>query len=263
MALPFHVIDAFTGEPFSGNPAGVVLLDGPRPDSWMQAVAREVNHAETAFLLREGAGYRLRWFTPAVEVDLCGHATLASAHFLWDTGSLGRNQEARFQTRSGELRASPNGDWIALDFPATPPEPCNQPEGLLQALGLSEGEIRRTRFDYLVVMADPGGLRRLSPDLRALREFPVRGVIVTAPSDHPEADFLSRFFGPQSGVDEDPVTGSAHCALAPFWAGRLGRNGLVGYQASSRGGYVKVEANGERVRLSGQAVTTIRGTLAV
>lgn len=261
MALPLFLIDAFTGEPFAGNPAAVVLLDQPKEDRWMQAVAAELRQAETAFLRRRDDGYDLRWFTPEVEIDLCGHATLASAHMLWEEGHQGQEVAARFHTRSGLLTASRNDGWITLDFPATPPAPCEEPSGLLRALGLGAGRVLRSRFDYLVAVEDPAEVRRLAPDLRALREIPSRGVIVTARSDRQDADFLSRFFGPQCGVDEDPVTGSAHCALAPYWAAQLGRKSLIGYQASPRGGHVRVEDRGDRVLLSGKAITTLRGTL--
>lgn len=259
--LPIHLIDAFTSERFAGNPAGVCLLDGPRPDTWMQAVAREMNQAETAFLRPAADGFELRWFTPTVEVDLCGHATLASAHFLWRQGHLQRDQQARFHTRSGLLTATPDGEWITLDFPATPPEPCAPPAELLPALGIPAAPVLRSRFDYFVVLEEPARLRALRPDLRALREIETRGVIVTTPSDEAGADFLSRFFAPRAGVDEDPVTGSAHCALAPYWTERLGRKTLVGKQLSQRGGTVRVEHAGERVYLSGKAVTVTEGTL--
>jgi len=263
MSLPLHLIDAYAAAPFSGNPAGVCLLDGPRPDAWMQQVAREMQQAETAFLLREGADFRLRWFTPSVEVDLCGHATLASAHFLWTEGQVQPEDAVRFHTRSGPLIASRSGELIVLDFPATPAQPAQSPPGLLAALGVSgPAEVLRSRFDYLVVLEDPAALRALAPDFRELAALATRGVIVTAPSDLPEADFLSRFFAPAVGVNEDPVTGSAHCALAPYWTGRLGRAELIGYQASARGGVVRVEQAGERVRLAGRAVTVLRGVLS-
>jgi PhzF family phenazine biosynthesis protein len=260
--MQLHLIDAFTGEPFAGNPAGVCLLDAPRPDAWLQAVAREMNQAETAFLLRSEDEFQLRWFTPVLEVDLCGHATLASAHFLWEEGHLKPGMPARFHTRSGLLSATRSQGWITLDFPATPPEPCTAPQQLLPALGLPVASVLRSRFDYFVVLENPDLLRALAPDLRALAELETRGVIVTAPSDQPGIDFLSRFFAPAAGVPEDPVTGSAHCALAPFWAARLGRRSLVGYQASPRGGTVRVEHAAERVLLGGKAVTVLKGELA-
>ena len=263
MTLPLYLIDAFASSPFTGNPAGVCLLDAARPDAWLQAVANEMNQAETAFLLREGPGFRLRWFTPAAEVDLCGHATLASAHFLWSEGKLPARDTARFETRSGVLTAQQSDGWITLDFPATPAVPTGQPAGLFAALGLSRAEaVLRSRFDYLVVCEDPATVRSLRPDFHALATIPTRGVIVTARSDRPDADFISRFFAPAMSVNEDPVTGSAHCALGPYWAARLGRHELLGYQASARGGIVRVGHAGERVQLGGQAITVLCGTLS-
>lgn len=261
MTLKLHLIDAFTDVAFAGNPAAVTLLDGPRPDRWMQQLAREMNQAETAFLTRAADGFGLRWFTPAAEVDLCGHATLASAHYLWQQGELDAGETARFQTRSGLLTATQKDGWITLDFPATPPEPCPIPSGLLQALGLESGAVLRSKFDYFVVVEDPAALRGLVPDFSRLLAFEVRGVIVTAPSDQRDVDFLSRFFAPRVGVNEDPVTGSAHCALAPYWCARLGRKQLLGYQSSARGGKVRVEHAGERVYLSGKAVTVLEAEL--
>lgn len=263
MSTPLFLVDSFTNQAFAGNPAGVVLLDAPQDETWMQRVAAEVNQAETAFLVPQRDGFDLRWFTPTVEVDLCGHATLGSAHILWEEGYLPGGQEARFHTKSGVLKASPDSGWITLDFPATPPEPCEVPAGLLQSLGLTGGSVFRTRFDYLVSIESAEQVRQLQPDLAAVQRIPSRGVIVTAASDRPDADFISRFFAPQFGVAEDPVTGSAHCALAPYWAGRLGRDRLTGYQASPRGGFVRVEHAGDRVLLSGKAVTVYKATLKV
>ena len=263
MSAPLYLVDSFTSQAFAGNPAGVVVLDAPQSEHWMQRVAAEVNQAETAFLVRQQDGFDLRWFTPTVEVDLCGHATLGSAHILWEEGYLPSGQEARFHTRSGVLKASPANGWITLDFPATPPEPCEVPDGLLQSLGLNGGSVFRSRFDYLISVENAEQIRRLTPDLVAMRKIPSRGVIVTAVSDQPDADFVSRFFAPRAGVDEDPVTGSAHCALAPYWAERLGRKQLTGYQASPRGGFVRVEHAGDRVLLSGKAVTVYKATLTV
>lgn len=260
--VQLYLIDAFTDRAFAGNPAGVCLLEEPRPDDWLQAVAREMNQAETAFLLRADREYQLRWFTPAVEVELCGHATLASAHFLWEERHLKPKAEARFHTRSGLLTARRQGDWITLDFPATPADPVKTPPYLLDALGTPGAEVFQSRFDYLVVLDDPALVRALSPDYRLLEAVRMRGVIVTAPSDLPDADFISRFFAPGAGVNEDPVTGSAHCALSPYWAQRLGRTTLTGYQASPRGGYVRVEHRGDRVLLGGRAVTVLTGVLA-
>lgn len=264
-------VDAFTDEPFRGNPAAVVPLDGePRPDAWLAAVAAEMNLSETAFLRRRdgGDGFDLRWFTPAVEVDLCGHATLATAHVLWELGETA--DLLRFFTRSGALTATRTASGeIELDFPATPPEPAEAPDGLVAALGAEPVRVTRTRFDYLVELADAAAVRELAPDLAVLRRLPVRGVAVTAagdgkpgkPGEPGGADFVSRFFAPADGVDEDPVTGSAHCALAPYWADRLGRSELLGYQASRRGGFVRVRLSGDRVILGGRAVTVLRGDL--
>lgn len=263
MPTDLWLIDAFTDTAFAGNPAGVCLLAKPRPDEWMQSVAREMNQAETAFLVPRKDGFDLRWFTPAVEVDLCGHATLASAHYLWTKRKLTPRATARFHTRSGVLTAVKKKDWIILDFPAMPAASCEAPPYLLDAFRASGAPAFRSQFDYMVVLEKPAKLRELKPDTRLLKAIECRGVIVTSPSDEPGVDFLSRFFAPGVGVDEDPVTGSAHCTLAPYWAQRLGRSKLVGRQISHRGGTVQVEAAGERVRLGGQAVTVVKGTIAV
>lgn len=259
------IVDAFTDAPFRGNPAGVCWLDHPVPDEWMQSLAMELNQAETAFLLREGDGFRLRWFTPASEVDLCGHATLGSSHFLWATGRLDPGAVAKFQTRSGLLTATPNQDQtITLDFPATPPVPVESPAELLPALGIATGEVysnRTAQQDYLVRLEHPAAVLALEPDFGALKKLAARGVIVTSTGDRPGVDFISRFFAPAFGIDEDPVTGSAHCSLAPFWSTRLGRPDLVGYQASRRGGTVYTTVKGDRVLLSGRAVTVVRGAI--
>lgn len=261
MPLDLWLVDAFTDTLFAGNPAAVCLLDKPRPDEWMQALAREMNQAETAFLLRADTGFDLRWFTPTVEVDLCGHATLASAHFLWEEHHVKPRATAKFNTRSGVLTAKRKDGWILLDFPATAPEPTEPPPYLLDALRAHGATVLKSRFDYVVVLDDAKKVRAVKPDLRLLKGIEARGVIVTAPSDRPGEDFVSRFFGPAVGVDEDPVTGSAHCALAPYWAARLGRKALVGYQASARGGTVRVECAGDRVLLGGKAVTVLSGSL--
>jgi PhzF family phenazine biosynthesis protein len=263
MGIRAFKVDSFTAEPFSGNPAGVCLLAEPRDERWMQAMAREMNLSETAFLLREGDGFQLRWFTPAVEVELCGHATLASAHVLWEEGVLAPSETARFATRSGELRASRSGDLIELDFPTKPEHPAEPPENLLEALRVKPLYLGRNVFDYLLLLDSEEAVRAVSPDFALLRTVTVRGVIVTAPSARPEFDFVSRFFAPAVGVDEDPVTGSAHCCLGPFWAARLGKSELVGHQVSARGGVVNVRVAGDRVFLGGRAVTVLRGELAV
>jgi PhzF family phenazine biosynthesis protein len=258
-------VDAFTDAPFRGNPAAVCLLDGREPDdAWLQNVAAEMNLSETAFLRRLGDGdWSLRWFTPAIEVDLCGHATLASAHALWEEGLLPRGETVRFQTRSGLLTAANAGDWIELNFPATPAEAAQAPEGLLEGLGVTPLWVGRNRFDYLVEVASEDNVRALKPDFAQLGRVRARGVIVTSRSSTPEYDFVSRFFAPQAGVDEDPVTGSAHCTLAPYWSSRLGRTRLTAYQASRRGGVLQTEIDGDRVRIAGRAVTVLRGELDV
>lgn len=254
-------VDAFTDTPFRGSPAAVCLLDGPASAEWMQSVALEMNLSETAFLHPIDDGYSLRWFTPTVEVDLCGHATLASAHVLWQDGHLAPETMARFHTKSGLLTAERAGDWIELDFPATPAEVSEAPAGLEAALGAPARWVGRTRFDYLVELESEAAVREVQSDLARLGVLPVRGVMVTSRAASSEFDFVSRFFAPAAGVDEDPVTGSAHCALGPFWGERLGRSEMVAYQASRRGGVVRVRLEGERVKLGGQAVTTFRGEL--
>jgi predicted PhzF superfamily epimerase YddE/YHI9 len=263
MTQPVHVVDAFTDRVFSGNPAAVCVLDAPREDAWMQSVALEMNLAETAYLQRTGDSWALRWFTPQVEVDLCGHATLASAHVLWETGVLAPDQPAAFDTRSGRLTCVRRGAWIEMDFPAEPPVEHSDPGDLLAALdapGVVIGH-KRNRMDYLVELPDEAAVRGLRPNMQRLAALPVRGVIVTARSSAAEWDFVSRFFAPRVGVAEDPVTGSAHCCLGPYWGAKLGKREMVGYQASARGGVVRVTLNGDRVLLTGQAVTAIRGHL--
>jgi PhzF family phenazine biosynthesis protein len=261
-AVPISQVDAFTSEPFAGNPAAVCVLPGPREAAWMQSVASEMNLAETAFVHPLDDGFELRWFTPTIEMDLCGHATLASAHVLWETGRLSLAEPARFHTRSGLLTAVRRGDWIELDFPSTPDEPvAAAPPELLEALGVVPRYVGKSRFDYLVELDGEAAVRSLRPDLDLLRRIPARGVIATSRSAAAEYDFVSRFFAPAAGVDEDPVTGSAHCCLAPFWSQRLGKSELLGRQLSARGGVVKVQPRGDRVLLGGQAVTVLRGEL--
>jgi predicted PhzF superfamily epimerase YddE/YHI9 len=265
MGLPLFITDAFTDVAFGGNPAAVCLLDRPRESAWMQAVATEMNLSETAFLLREHAGWRLRWFTPRVEVELCGHATLAGAHVLWEANQIGSEELAVFDTRSGRLTCARRGGWIEMDFPAEPPIGPIDPGALLAALGKPASLVdhQRNRMDYLVELADEAAVRALTPDMRMLARLPMRGVIVTAHSNDPRFDFVSRFFAPGVGIDEDPVTGSAHCCLAPYWAQKLGKREMVGYQASTRGGVVRVSLRNDRVALGGQAVTVARGQLTV
>jgi predicted PhzF superfamily epimerase YddE/YHI9 len=261
MPLAITQVDAFTSEPFSGNPAAVCVLPEERDAAWMQNVAREMNLAETAFLLPRPDGYGLRWFTPTVEVDLCGHATLASAHVLWEREALAPEETARFHTRSGLLTAVRRGDWIELDFPATPDEPVEAPPGLVESLGAPPRSVGKSRFDYLVELDSEETVRRLRPDFAGLAKLGTRGVIVTSRSASPDFDFVSRYFAPAFGIDEDPVTGSTHCCLAPFWSRRLNKTSFLARQVSARGGVLKVDLDGDRVRLGGQAVTVLRAEL--
>lgn len=264
MAIRIVQVDAFTNKPFSGNPAAVCVLPQPVSDEWMRNVAREMNLSETAFLTPRDGEFQLRWFTPAVEVDLCGHATVASAHVLWQDGHLAADRQARFQTRSGLLMADRRGDWIELNFPAKQVAAASAPAELLPALGIAQAAfVGRNAFDYLVEVDSEEALRGLSPDHTTLRKVPVRGVIVTARSRGGEFDFVSRFFAPASGIDEDPVTGSAHCALGPYWSERLGKSEFTAFQASARGGVVRVSLVGDRVVLGGQAVTVMTADLLV
>ncbi len=261
MELSIIQVDAFTNRPFAGNPAAVCIVREPRDENWMQDVAREMNLSETAFLTRQPDGFNLRWFTPAVEVDLCGHATLASAHVLWETDHLKPNEQARFHTRSGLLTAERRGDWIEMNFPVKMEEPATAPVGLLESLGVSASYVGKNQFDYLVEVASEAIVRSIVPNFSLLAEVQARGVIVTSRAETAGFDFVSRFFAPQVGVNEDPVTGSAHCCLAPYWSRKLGRAELVGYQASPRGGVVRTRMDGDRVYLGGQAVTVLRGEL--
>jgi PhzF family phenazine biosynthesis protein len=261
MPLRIVQVDAFTNRPFAGNPAAVCVLPEAAPDAWMRDIAREMNLSETAFLVRRPDGFDLRWFTPAVEVDLCGHATLASAHVLWEDRHLPPGEQARFHTRSGLLLADRRGEWIELDFPATAAVPAEPPPGLLNALGFEIAEVSRNQFDYLVELGSEEAVRAATPDFTALKKVEARGIIVTSRASTPGYDFVSRFFCPAVGVDEDPVTGSAHCTLAPYWAARVGKTAMTGYQASARGGVVRVRLEGGRVLLGGQAVTVMTGAL--
>ena len=270
MTIPIVQVDAFTSQPFAGNPAAVcVLPDGVERDAvWMQHVAREMNLAETAFLRASAddpGAFGLRWFTPTVEVDLCGHATLASAHVLWESGRLGAGETARFHTRSGLLTARRRADWIELDFPATPDEEIDAPPDLAGALGVAPRYVGKSRFDYLVEVDNEEAVRALRPDFARLRAVEARGVIVTSRAANgaasPRVDFVSRFFAPAFGIDEDPVTGSSHCCLAPFWSRRLGKQTFLAHQVSERGGVLKLTLDQDRVRIGGQAVTVLRGDL--
>jgi len=263
MALKLTQVDAFTDRPYAGNPAAVVVLPEPRDDRWLAQVAREMNLSETAFLLRraEPLAFDLRWFTPAVEVDLCGHATLASAHVLWEDGHVGAGEAVRFHTRSGELGASRRGELIELDFPAKPDRQADAPRALLDALGIAPIYAGRSQYDWILEVEDPGVLRDVHPDFGRLRTVDARGVIVTSRSDSPQFDFVSRFFAPAAGVPEDPVTGSAHCLLTPYWAARLGKTRLSARQLSARGGELVCELNGDRVVLSGACAFYMEGRI--
>ncbi len=250
-------VDAFASGPFTGNPAAVCLVDKPIESELMQQIAMEMNLAETAFVQPAAEGFDLRWFTPTVEVDLCGHATLATAHILWETGVLDKTSVASFNSRSGILRASLQANGIELDFPSQPPKPVSPPAVLCPALGVTPVYVGYNGTDYFVVVADAYTVKSINPDLRALATLEMRGVIVTAEDASPDTDFISRFFAPGAGVDEDPVTGSAHCCLAPYWRDQLGKDTMQAWQASARGGRLTVTVAGDRVKLLGQAVTML------
>jgi PhzF family phenazine biosynthesis protein len=262
MSLTITQVDAFADKPFSGNPAAVCILPKAADEQWMQNVAMEMNLSETAFLVPRSNGFDLRWFTPTVEVALCGHATIASAHVLWESGVLKPDQQARFHTKSGVLTADKKGEWIELNFPATPASPIEPPMELLYALGIHKHLFTgKTRFDFLIETESEDVVRTLTPDFGKLRKQNIRGVMVTAKSTTAGFDFISRFFAPGSGIDEDPATGSAHCALGPYWQSKLGKSQFTGYQASKRGAVVRVAVQDHRVLLGGKAVTVLTGEL--
>ncbi len=263
-ALRYFVVDAFTDRPFAGNPAAVVPLKQWRDDNWLQNVAMEMNLSETAFFVPSEVGFELRWFTPKVEVDLCGHATLATAKIISHLGLIEAGEQIKFASRSGPLvaRLCKNRlDQIELDFPISPEQPAIAPPGLAEALGVAPVYVGRSKFDYLVEVESETIVRGLKPDFKSLATVNCRGVIVTARSDDPKFDFVSRFFAPGAGRDEDPVTGSAHCCLADFWHKRLQKTKFVAYQASARGGVIHAEVAGDRVLLSGQAAIVAQGEL--
>jgi PhzF family phenazine biosynthesis protein len=261
MTRPIQVVDAFTEAAFAGNPAAVCLLDAPAEPAWMQSVAAEMNLSETAFLVPGEDAFGLRWFTPRQEVDLCGHATLASAHVLWQTGALAASETAHFDTASGRLSAARDGDWITLDFPVEPVTEAKAPVAIADGLDSLPRWSGRNRMDWLIALDGEGVLRGLAPDFARLAQVDCRGIIVTAPGGSDGIDFVSRFFAPRAGIDEDPVTGSAHCALAPFWAARLGRDDMMAAQLSARGGLLRVGVRGDRVAIAGRAVTVWKGKL--
>lgn len=254
-------VDAFAERPFTGNPAAVCPLGQAAEEAWMQAVASEMNLSETAFLWPEGDALRLRWFTPGGEVELCGHATLATAHVLWESGRLAPTEDAQFETLSGRLSARRDGELIVLDFPALVGESVVAPGGLAAALGVVPVAVSRARFDLLAELEHADQVKGLAPDFRAVGQLDCRGLIVTAAGDREPYDFVSRFFAPKFGIDEDPVTGSAHCQLAPYWGAKSGKQTMLAYQASARGGEVRVTLAGDRVELAGRAVTVLHGEL--
>ncbi|HMP01939.1 MAG TPA: PhzF family phenazine biosynthesis protein [Gemmatales bacterium] len=259
MPVPCLLVDSFATQPFRGNPAAVCLLAGTADTAWLQSVAMEFNQSETAFLYPKNDGFHLRWFTPVMEVDLCGHATLAAAHTLWELGRVKRDQVIKFYTRSGLLTAAPIGDLIELDFPAEPPEPTPPPANLKLALGgISPVFVAKNRFDLMVELETEAEVRELQPLQSIVESLPHRGLLVTAPASTPDIDFVARFFAPQSGVPEDPVTGSAYCCLGPYWQKKSGKYELTAYQASARGGFVRIRVAGTRVYLAGQAVTVAK-----
>ncbi len=259
--MKLYQVDAFTAALFKGNPAGVCVLDKPVNEEWMRQVAMEMNLSETAFLLTENEGWRLRWFTPKREVSLCGHATLASAHILWETGLLASDATARFYTKSGELTAVKHGDGITLNFPAREIEEGALPEDLALALGNPPWAFAGHKEDrWLVELESESAVRALQPDFALLASLPVRSVMVTARAAAPY-DFVSRYFAPSVGVNEDPVTGSAHTYLTPYWAGKLGKEEMFAYQASARGGELRLRREGERVFITGRAVTFFAGEM--
>ena len=261
MGLTIVQVDAFTDTPFAGNPAAVCLLPEPRDERWMQDVAREMSLSETAFLHRREDGFDLRWFTPAVEVDLCGHATLASAHVLWEDGHLRPDEQARFFTKSGLLTARRDGEWIELDLPVEAEEPVEVPADLVRALAITPKYVGKNRFNYVVEIDSEAAVREVKPDFSLLQTLPVQGVIVTSLSASPDFDFVCRYFAPAAGINEDPVTGSAYCCLGPFWQQRLKKDAFLAQQVSPRGGIVRVRLSGDRVLLGGKAITVLRAEL--
>ena len=267
MATEIYHVDAFASQPFAGNPAAVCLMTESKTDEWMQAVAAEMNLSETAFVTRktdaEKNWFHLRWFTPKVEVDLCGHATLATSHVLWQCGWLSENEKANFDSRSGELAATKSGDQIFLNFPATPAKPALLDGEILEAVKLNPQYTGLSREDYLIEVASADEVRNLDIDFGKLSKVETRGVIVTAASDQTEFDFISRFFAPAAGIDEDPVTGSAHCCLAPYWSEKLNKLELTAYQASARGGKLQLKIENDRVHIGGRAITIKKGELLI
>jgi len=263
MNIQIYQVDAFANEPFKGNPAAVCILDKKISSEKMQNIASEMNLSETAFLIREKDGYNLRWFTPTVEVDLCGHATLASAFVLYHQNMVGRHREIAFFTRSGLLSAKEGGEWIKLDFPSLASGDEIQSPAILQALGIETGQIFHHEWNWIVEVASPDIVRELKPDFAKLGNICKGGVSVTSRSDRRDFDFISRVFAPSEGINEDPVTGSAYCCLGPYWGRKLNKQVLKAFQASSRGGTLKIKLLDERVALYGKAVLVMKGEIYV
>jgi PhzF family phenazine biosynthesis protein len=264
MNIPIHTVDAFADKPFSGNPAGVCVLDKPLDEKLMQNIALEMNLSETAFLNKQNdSSYSLRWFTPSVEVDLCGHATLASSHIIWESGREDKSSTLQFQTKSGVLKANYKNGEIELDFPAIESSQIVIPDGLVKALGVKPVSIYKTQWYYIAELDMEETLRNVSPNFDLLQTLEAWGTIITTKASMPGYDFVSRFFAPLKGVKEDPVTGSAHCALGPYWMKKLGKNSFKAYQASARGGALGVRVEGDRVYLTGRAVTVLSGDINV
>ncbi|WP_409300034.1 PhzF family phenazine biosynthesis protein [Peribacillus sp. SCS-155] len=261
MSLDIFIVDAFTDVPFKGNPAGVCITDEPLADELMSKIATEINLSETAFLFPKEEGYSLRWFTPTAEVELCGHATLASAHILWETSILSAGEQANFYTKSGLLTAKKQDTWIQLNFPVEPVTECSYPEELEDALHINPQYVGKNRFDYLIEVESEDIIRNLKPNFSLLKKIQTRGILVTSKSN--EFDFISRGFFPAVGINEDPVTGSAHCALAPYWSEKLKKHELYAFQASARGGILKIQMDGDRVNMSGQAVTVMKSQIFI
>jgi PhzF family phenazine biosynthesis protein len=264
MKIPIYTVDAFTDKPFSGNPAGVCPLDEPIDDKTMQQIALEMNLSETAFLQKMGEGtYNLRWFSPTVEVDLCGHATLASSHILWETGMEDKSTTLQFHTRSGLLKGNYYKGEIGLDFPLVESKQVEIPEVLTKALGVKPVNLHMTKWYYIAELDSEDSVRKVKPDFTLLGSLEAWGTIITARATMPGYDFVSRFFAPAKGIPEDPVTGSAHCALGPYWSHKLGKDAFKAYQASARGGTLGVKVTKDRVLLTGFAVTVLTGTITI
>lgn len=261
--MKLYQVDAFTDKLFKGNSAGVCILDKQISEEMMQSIAMEMNLSETAFLLKQDNGFNLRWFTPESEVDLCGHATLASAHILWEEGYLDQNEQAIFYTKSGVLKAFKDGEYITLDFPLELAQQVNPPDDLIKAFNVPFLYAGKNRMDYIIEVENEEVIKALKPDFELLKRVKARGVIVTSASSNPEYDFVSRFFAPRVGINEDPVTGSAHCCLGPYWSNKLKKDSLIAYQASKRGGILKLRILKERIHIGGKAVTFFKTEIKV